>query len=38
VGVPGQAPALAAAGLVEELKAEREEESAHAFDKGFAVA
>src|SRR5215813_5940397 len=38
VGVAGQAPGLAAAGLVEELKAEREEESAHAFDKGFAVA
>ena len=38
VGVAGQAPALAASGLVEELKAEGEEESAHAFHKGLAVA
>ena len=33
VGVAGQAPALAAAGLVEELKAEREEKREHELDK-----
>src|SRR6185503_6605497 len=37
VGVAGQAPALAAAGLVEELKAEREEKRAHELDKRLGV-
>jgi hypothetical protein len=36
--VAGQAPALAATGLVEELKAEREDECDHAFDKRLAIA
>jgi len=37
VGVAGQAPALAAAGLVEELKAESEEKRAHELDKRLGV-
>ena len=37
VGVAGQAPALAAAGLVEELKAEREEKREHELDKRLGV-
>src|SRR5216683_6270929 len=37
VGVARQAPALAAAGLVEELKAEREEKRAHELDKRLGV-
>jgi hypothetical protein len=37
VGVAGQAPALAAAGLVEELKAEREEKREHELDKCLGV-
>jgi len=37
VGVAGQAPALAAAGLVEELKAEREEKREHALDKRLGI-
>ena len=38
VGVAGQAPALAAAGLVGELKANREDTGKHAFDKRLAIA
>jgi len=38
MGVARQAPALAAAGLVGELKAEREDKGAHAFDKRVAMA
>ena len=38
VGVTGQAPALAAAGLVYELKAEREDEGEDELDKRFGVA
>jgi len=37
VGVAGEAPALAAAGLVEELKAESEEKGEHALDKRFGI-
>src|SRR5713101_572917 len=37
VRVAGQAPALAAAGLVEELKAEREEKREHELDKCLGV-
>jgi hypothetical protein len=37
VGVAGQAPALAAAGLVEELKAESENKREHELDKRFGV-
>src|SRR5216683_7426162 len=37
VGVAGQAPALAAAGLVEELQAEREEKREHELDKRLGV-
>ena len=37
VGVAGQAPALAAAGLVYELKAEREEKREHELDKRLGV-
>src|SRR5229473_7284944 len=37
VGVAGQAPALAAAGLVEELKAEREEKREHELDKRLGI-
>jgi|SRR5437660_10450422 len=37
VGVAGQAPTLAAAGLVEELKAEREEKREHELDKRLGV-
>ena len=37
VGMAGQAPALAAAGLVEELKAESEEKRAHELDKRLGV-
>ena len=37
VGVAGQAPARAAAGLVEELKAEREEKREHELDKRLGV-
>jgi len=35
--VAGQAPALAAAGLVEELKAEREEKREHELDKRLGI-
>src|SRR5262245_43121996 len=38
VGVAGQVPALAAAGLVEELKAESEEKREHELDKHLSVA
>jgi len=38
MGVARQAPALAATGLVGELKAEREDKGEHAFDKRFAIA
>jgi hypothetical protein len=38
VGVARQAPALAAAGLVEELKAESEKKREHELDKRFGVA
>ena len=38
MGVARQAPALAAAGLVGELKAEREDKGEHALDKRFAIA
>jgi hypothetical protein len=37
VGVARQAPALAAAGLVEELKAEREEKREHELDKRLGI-
>jgi len=37
VGVASQAPALAAAGLVEELKAEREEKREHELDKRLGI-
>ncbi len=37
MGVAGQAPTLAAAGLVEELKAEREEKREHELDKRLGV-
>jgi hypothetical protein len=37
VGVAGQAPALAAAGLVEELKAESEEKREHELDKRLGI-
>jgi hypothetical protein len=37
VGVAGQAPALATAGLVEELKAEREEKREHELDKRLGI-
>src|SRR4029450_1393451 len=37
VGVAGQAPTLAAAGLVEELKAESEEKREHELDKRLGV-
>ena len=38
MGVAGETPAAATGRLVCELKAEREEESAHAFHKGLAIA
>jgi hypothetical protein len=38
VGVAGQAPALAVAALVEELKTEGEDKRQHEFDKRFCVA
>ena len=38
VGVAGQTPALATAGLVEELKAEREKKREYELDKRFGVA
>jgi len=38
VGVAGQAPALAAAALVEELKTEGEDKRQHELDKRFRVA
>ena len=38
MGVARQAPTLTAAGLVEELKAEGEEEGEDEFDKRFGVA
>ena len=37
MGVTGQAPALAAAGLVEELKAEREEKHEYELDKRLGI-
>ena len=37
VGVAGQAPALAAAALVEELKTEREDKRQHELDKRFGI-
>jgi hypothetical protein len=37
VGVARQAPTLAAAGLVEELKAEREEKREHELDKRLGI-
>jgi len=37
MGVTGQAPALAAAGLVEELKAEREEKREYELDKRLGI-